>query len=107
MQTSDMIFIILGAINILGGLASIFTGKVYMMGSAASRYTDESLKKYARPHGITYVLFGIGLVCSELLKEQKFNIGSLEVPVGLAVLVIAIILGLVVYLATKKILVKK
>jgi len=107
METIDILFLAIGAVHALGGLASIITGKVYLMGRSAEKYTDESLQKYARPYGLLNLISGLGLVLMPLLNGGLFKIGSYEVSTGVAVMVAALVICLIIGLTTRNILVKK
>jgi len=107
MNSFDIIIIALGAFNILTGLASLVTGKLYMMGSSAAKYTDESLARYARPNGLMSLLTGIGLVALHLIKTELKITESFHVEWGLVILVAACAVTIVIYLANRKVLVRK
>jgi len=107
MEKMDFIFLALGVLNMLAGIASLWSGKVHLMGSSASKYTDESLKKYARPLGVMNLFAGLGLIASSLLKDELFNLGFYSVKNGMVILVGALLISLTVYVASRKILVKK
>jgi len=100
MDFFDIIIIVLGAINVLAGLASLVTGKVYLMGSSAAKYTEESLKKYARPYGITTILVGVGFIALQLIKSESF-------PVGAVIMIVCCVAALVISIMNRKVLVKK
>jgi len=100
MDAFDIIIVVLGALNVLAGLASLVTGKVYLMGSSAAKYTEESLKKYARPYGLTTILVGAGFIAYQLIKCESF-------PVGAVILLVCCVAGLIISIANRKVLVKK
>lgn len=106
MNYFDIIVIVIGALDILAGLASIFTGRIYMMGSAG-KYTEESLSRYARPLGFINLLTGAGLVCLKLLTGKIAFSESFQVQTGLVVLIGTAIIATVIAIAKKNVLVKK
>lgn len=107
MDTYDYVSIAIGAYFIIVGLASLVTGKVYSMGKSASKYTEESLKKFARPCGLSNLIAGIGLVLFHVLTNELFKIGSFSVSGGFFALVVAIVVSAVILLVGKRVLVKK
>jgi len=100
MKSYDYISIAISAYLIIVGLATLFTGKVYTMGSSAAKYTEESLKKFTKPLGLSNLVGGIGLLAYDLLQDKHFEI-------GLIVMAVLIIISLVIYFMGKKVLVKK
>ena len=92
----NIIFIILVAYAAIVGIASLVTGKVYGMGNTASKYTEESLRAFARPWGIMQILVAIAIACFEFLKDPLFSIGDFGVPTGWVCMAVCIILILVV-----------
>lgn len=99
MQVYDYFFLVLGAVLILAGLASLVTGKIYLMGgNPASKYTEESLAKYARPHGISNILLGAGFVLEHVFSNEV---------TGLIACGVCLVLACVIVIVSKKVLVKK
>lgn len=98
--------IAVGAVLTLGGLASFLTGRVFLF-KEAGRYTEDSLRAYARPAGVSNIAFGLGLVLEYLLDTTLFTIGSFNVSCGFASLVVLFLIGIAVYVSARKVLVKK
>jgi len=107
MNSFDIIIIALGAFNILTGLASLVTGKLYMMGSSASKYTDESLARYARPNGLMSLLTGVGLVALHLVRTELKVTESFHVEWGLVIMVAMCAVTVAIYFTSRKVLVRK
>jgi len=96
----DIIVIVLSSMTILLGLASLITGKVYTWGSLASKYTDESLRKYARPSGLMNILIGSGVLVFHLLNDNSFTAGAV-------IMLVCLVAALVIGIMNRKVLVKK
>lgn len=96
-------YIIMGLIA-LSGVIMVITNKPLFIGTG--KYTEESLKKYSRPAGITTILLGASglafLYTMRLFFDEKIS-GWITLAC-LAVVIISIISNIVII---KKTLVKK
>ena len=99
---STIITIVLVAYFLIIGIASLATGKVYGW-KGITKYTDESVAKFARPYGLCEILAGIGLG----MVDSYLTLGIKIMPVIIAGAVVLVIAVIGIAVATKKILVKK
>jgi len=77
MSTLDIIFTVLGTFAILKGLVSLITGRVFTICPFTFRkYTEESIKKYARPNGFMSLILGCGTLAFILLRSEPFHMGA-------------------------------
>ena len=95
--------IVVSVYFLIMGLASIVTGKVYGLGSSMSKYTDESIAKFARPYGGTLLLAGLGFTLADI--SLYFKVGGL--PLVIAGAVCAVIALIIMTVLQVKVLKKK
>ena len=89
LNISTIVMIAICGYIVFIGLASLITGKVYGMGKTASKYTDESLAKYARPYGLAELLAGVALFGIDWYLTVEKNQTFLYA--GIALIVVAVI----------------
>lgn len=108
-MNTDIFSLILGAVLLIEGLATLVTKKHYTMGRSADKYTEESLKKFIVPAGIVNVLMGLGILGQYVINDvMKVETTFAGLKLGWWVSIGAIVIGLILYFAIgKKILVKK
>ena len=102
-----IIFIAMIAYAAICGIASIVTGKVYGLGSSASKYTEESLRAFSRPWGLMQLVVAVGITCFEFLKDPLFSIGDFGVPAGWVALAVCVVVIIVIGVITGKTLKEK
>lgn len=105
MSLSEILTFVLGGILIINGLISIIGGRVYIFN--ADRYTEDSLRAYARPMGFCNLVLGLGFVLFHLLKNTKLAIGAFQATLGPVALGIMTVIGVVLLVKARMILVRK
>ena len=100
---STVLTIIFVGYFLIMGLGCLFTGKVYGLGRSASKYTDESLAKFARPYGCSLLVVAVGIGVMDLYLDGILANKTLAIVGGVVTVIGLALMGL----CYKKFLVKK
>ena len=95
-----MVTVVLMAVCIIEGIITIATKKIPRMGT--DKYTEESIRAYAVPRGITIILLSLSVMgFSYALRKTSFS------RISLIAFIILVIMVIVHFVIKKKMLVKK
>lgn len=95
MESHQLISLALGAYMIITGLIGVFTKKLVGSNKNMSKYTVESIRKYAFVRGIVGVLTGTLFIVSDLLMQSGEEIQPVF-AIGMIVAVVVLVVGVLV-----------